>query len=255
MHGIRWAARILAILLLSGLCTAAAADASPKMFYDILDGKCVYACTWQQPDGSATPNYGDSSRVHGQPLTFNWMARRSPCFLVSGDAPRFGLARVFPEPSACPPIAKLGDLRIRCKVGGKSYWLDEAEQIKTRFYPWGTVHEVSLKPDAPLSFTIQACMLGSQGICVWVNVKSESGKPEDVELEFVYGGVHQKGRPSDTPSYFNPIDDPAEWQDDTVAVEQKQGHLVRSQDSGEGCCPCRSRRRNRDRRQPRDIQI
>lgn len=153
----------------------------------------------------------------GNALTFNWITRRDPCFLVSGDLPRAALARTFREPSICPSTIKLGDLRIRCKVGGKSFWLDEAKDVRTRFLAWGTEHRISLAPDAPVVIDVTSSMAENRGIAVRVSASTDSGTPVGVELELYYGGLHRKGRPADVAPYF--VAEAADSQDNTVTLD------------------------------------
>ena len=227
-RGVRIVAVVAALLVFRTIALADGKSpprAEVRTPYEIVDEEYEYRYIWRQ-GAPAAPGFPDSLRAQGRPFAFNWIARRDPCFLVSGDLPRLALARTFPEASACPPIAKLGDLRIRCRVAGKSFWLDEAKDITAYFHPWGTIHSVSLKPDAPLGFTVRASLATNRGIAVQVQVAADSDQPVDVVLELFYGGVHQKGRPTDVPPYFHPTDDPAEAQDDTVTLEPSGATLA-----------------------------
>ena len=59
------------------------------------------------------------------PWKFNWVARRDPVFLVSGDLPCYSLAVTPRIASTNPPFHKLGDLRVQVTCGSASLWLDE----------------------------------------------------------------------------------------------------------------------------------
>ncbi|MHB0998614.1 MAG: hypothetical protein ACYC27_05150 [Armatimonadota bacterium] len=182
-----------------------------KTFYSIDDERYVYSYAWNKsakPDG---PGPADgSTRADGKPWTFNWCSRRDPGFVISGDLPRVALARRYKMPSTLPPIISLGDLRIRCTSGGKSYLLDEADEIQTIFHPWGTEHKVKINTPAPLTFNIRTTLVENRCMAVQVRTSAESNTPVDAEIELIYGGVSDKGNSQQATTYITPSPKDAE---------------------------------------------
>jgi hypothetical protein len=123
------------------------------------------------------------------PDSFFWIVRRAPCFLISGDLPRFALGRNLPAPELDPKIGKLGDLRIRITVTGKSYWLDEVPGIHATFHPWGTAHHLSAGPDFPLDVEVRATMVENTGIAIEIDLGANSPQPLDGVIDLSYGGL------------------------------------------------------------------
>lgn len=205
--------------------------------YTIVDERYGFELIWRQRQSNSwaqevliETSQGEDRPPSG-PWTFNWAVRRNPYFLVSGDQPRFALARTFPtrvllppKPADLlnPPIAKLGDLRIRVTADGRSYWLDEIDKIKARFYPWGTLHHGSLRPDVPLDFDVLATMVENRGMAVQINVNGDSARPLKIKLELVYGGLDFKDPQVPVP-YFGV--DPNEQRDDNITLKESGGTL------------------------------
>jgi hypothetical protein len=181
----------------------------PQTNYVIADDPYVYELKAQphQPNVPSTsvpggPAAGGALTPSG-PRIFNWAARRDPCFLISGDLPRFALARTFQSPSVdpvaglAPNLAKLGDLRIRIQLAGKSVWLDELGSDRVRFYPWGTVHDFSPRPDFPVEVEVRATLVKDAGIAIEIEFGAPSAKSLEGTLDLIYGGLaFQGGFPS-----------------------------------------------------------
>lgn len=155
----------------------------------------------------------------GGPWIFNWVTRRDPMMLVSGDLPRLAMVRTFPEPSVAPRFHKLGDLRIRLASEERVAWLDEVGVVDARFYPWGTVHAVTDEDGTWPSVVVTSFLASSRGMCVEVRLNGTWDK--DLRVSLVYGGLDVTG-PQMVPAYIKPR---AEETDDDMVT------LV-----GEGAC-------------------
>lgn len=198
--------------------------------YSIIERKYIYELIWRDRKENLWPedmlirlSQGEERPVSG-PWAFNWAVRRDPCFLVSGDLPRFALLRTFRVPELNPPFAKLGDLRICCHTGDSTFWLDEANILSARFFAWGTVHRVTLQPLFPLDFIITAVLVDNCGIAIEVEINSDSRDMEKIELELIYGGVTWKNS-SLTPSYFDDVI----WDsiDNEVVLQDNKGIILK----------------------------
>jgi hypothetical protein len=133
--------------------------------------------------------------------------------------PRFALGRNLPAPELDPKIGKLGDLRIRIEVNGKSYWLDEVPGIQSTFYPWGTVHHVSPRPDFPLDVEVRATLVENTGMAIEIDLGANSPQPLDGVLDLSYGGLARiiTGHAS--------TGDPKHSQTNVVTVEKDGGAI------------------------------
>jgi len=217
------------IAMLVAPLALSAGGQTPRVQYRVSDERGGYELIWRgrrplADDGTLIANSQGNDRPVAGPYLFNSIVRRNPCFLVSGDLPRLALGRVFVAPNYSPPLVKLGDLRLRCTVQDKSWWLDERGPIKARFYPWGTIHEVSLKPQAPLAFTITSTLVENCGMAVEVAVAATEGSVPDVGLELFFGGLELKNKELKVqPCYF--LADPNDAQNDNVHLQDGQGLL------------------------------
>ena len=174
-----------------------------KPQFSIVNERSVYEATWRAKPYQVWPSTEEWWDMHLKvhkaedlpqvgPWAFNWIVRRHPCFMVSGDAPRFSLVETPRNKEINPRFYMMGELRIRCSVGEQSFWLDERGKIKTVYYPWGTVHQVDLRPELPLQFKIQAVLAENCGIVVEVLPIGDANKPLNVELGLYYGGLDSK---------------------------------------------------------------
>lgn len=178
-----------------------ALESEPKKpDYRVVDRQAVYEADWvARPYASpVTPenqNVLSAVRhyalVDQPPLVFNWVARRDPVWLVSGDLPRFALATIDPsdEDPADPQHLCLGDVRLSMTVGGERFWLHECGRVRTRYMPWGTRHEVSLDTPAALNVVITTTQVENRGIAVRTAVRSLAGEPVAVTFEYVVGAM------------------------------------------------------------------
>jgi len=164
-------------------------DEQPQTHYVLTSDSYGFELKWRPRKDNVVPEEvlrevmeGDELPPSG-PWIFNWAARRDPCFLLSGDLPRFALARTFRESSLNPKIAILGDLRIRIQVAGRSYWLDDLNGGKARFFPWGTVHHFSPQPDSPLEVEVRATLVKNTGIAIEIELGAPSAKPLEGTLD------------------------------------------------------------------------
>lgn len=171
--------------------------------YKIANGKYGYSYNWSQSSKVAGPSQADgSTRAEGKPWAFNWCCRRDPGFIISGDRPRVALCRRYIQPSLTPPIISFGDLRIRCTIGGKSYLLDDADNVSTMFYPWGTEHKVRVNSDVPVDVSMRTSLIENRGMAVLVTISSESKSAVDADIELIYGGMADKGNAQQVATYF-----------------------------------------------------
>lgn len=172
-------------------------------YYKITDEKYGYSYSWSRSDKVSGPAQADgSTRADGKPWAFNWCCRRDPGFIVSGDLPRVAFCRRYKLPTLTPPIISFGDLRIRCTVGGKSYLLDEADNVNTIFYPWGTEHKVRINSGSPITISLRTSLVENRGMAVLVTLSNESKEAVDADIELIYGGMADKGNAQQITTYF-----------------------------------------------------
>lgn len=161
--------------------------------YRLLEDQLGYELIWrprqvnQWPDHELIRLSQGANRPKAGPWLYNWVARRDPMFLVSGDLPRFAMMRTYRVPDINPPYAKLGDLRIRLMIDGVGYWLDETDPVAARFYPWGTEHSLHVGERTPVQVNVSAALVGNMGIgmCLTLN----AGESVDVTVELYFGGA------------------------------------------------------------------
>ena len=170
--------------------------------YKIIDEKCVYEGNWGgykyevwPPDSLWWQMYERLEQGYDLPRSgpwrFNFVVRRDPSWFVSGDLPRFSLIRTDRMPELNPHFNMLGDVRIRCTVGGKSFWLDDSGKTVVRFYPWGTVHEVELVNER-IAFKIEGLLVGNRAIEVKVTAHTLNDVPSDAQFAITIGGADLK---------------------------------------------------------------
>lgn len=201
--------------------------------YKIVDERFIYEATWQAKPTIKWPPEDQWSTYllrkrqgfdqdKSGPWAFNWIVRREPCFLTSGDLPRFALEETPRNDTLAPPFFKMGDLRIRVIIGEQSFWLDERGEITVRYYPWGTVHRVNLEPEIPLTFEVVAFLAGNKGIAVEIKTAGNLSDSVEGKIELYYGGLDSKG-PHEFPEYFKII--PEEEDDDTIEIDDHKAIL------------------------------
>ena len=118
------------------------------------------------------------------PAINNYLVRRDPVALVSGDLPRFALLDYRRIPHASPTPFLLGDARIRVKIAENEFWLDEHGTVETRYLPWGTEHHVAI---GNLIFTVTAALVDTCGMAISLKVEKDDNTP--VEIFICYGGL------------------------------------------------------------------
>lgn len=198
--------------------------------YELLDARGAYRLVWRARN-DVTPDWDAMHvAVHackdaplGGPWLYNWVARRDPSCLVSGDLPRIALMRTYREDSVAPPFHKLGDLRIRLTLHGQPVWLDDLAPWDAAFHPWGTVH--TRRADGALPFTIRltSVLAQNRGVLIRLHIGPRDAKPDPVDrVELVYGGLDIKG-PQFIPPYFLP--DATEAHDNRVILSANEAVL------------------------------
>lgn len=149
-----------------------------KPSYKIIDEKSVYEGNWEgskygvwPPDSTWWQMYERAEQGYDLPQSgpwrFNYLVRRDPYWFLSGDLPRFSQVRTGYTSELNPHFDMLGDVRIRCTLNGKSFWLDDSGKTVVRFYPWGTIHTVELVNDG-ITFKIEGLLVENKAIEVTV---------------------------------------------------------------------------------------
>ena len=123
-------------------------------------------------------------RPHPGPSVGNFMVRRDPVALVSGDLPRFGLLDYRRVREISPTPFLLGDVRIQLTIAGKTIWLDEHGDVEARYFPWGTKHHVVI---GALTVTVTAALVATIGMAITLTIAKLDAIPFDVML--CYGGL------------------------------------------------------------------
>ncbi len=116
---------------------------------------------------------------HPGPSVGNYLVRRDPMALISGDLPRFALLDYRREASHKLTPYLLGDVRVMIKIGGKNIWLDEHGAVETDYFPWGTQHRVEI---GPLTVLATASLIENVGLALTLAVDHHSDEPVEVLL-------------------------------------------------------------------------
>lgn len=170
--------------------------------YKIVNEKCVYEGNWEGCKYEVWPSDSVWWKMYLQlesgydlpksgPWRFNYIVRRDPCWFVSGDLPRFSLVKTDRTSELNPHFDMLGDVRIRCTIAGKNFWLDDSGKTIVRFYPWGTVHNVELVNEK-LTFKIEGLLIGNNAIAVTVTAYNLNDVPTDAQFDITFGGADLK---------------------------------------------------------------
>src|ERR1035437_6521065 len=192
-----WPSGLMGILLLCpyGWVHAEGPAGTPQPQYRLLENQYGYELIWRARKTNEWPQLElillsqGADRPRGGPWIYNWVARRDPIFLVSGDLPRIAMLRNYRLPDLNPPFFKLGDLRIGLTLGGHRYWLDEIDHIQSQFYAWGTVHRVRLGVHPQVQATLTATLAGARGIAVELQLETSEPGSAPVQVELWYGGL------------------------------------------------------------------
>lgn len=138
---------------------------------------------------------------------FNRGVKRGDTILVTGDRPRFALARTLPEDSPGPDLFRLGDGRVRLVRKGSdgcseiALWLDECPGVTTHFYPGRTEYSLS-SPQLPgLDMRLTVAQAQDWGLAARLMVANSGLEMAELTVEWVYGGVRRHGR-TWGPAYF-----------------------------------------------------
>jgi len=118
------------------------------------------------------------------PSVNNYLVRRDPVALVSGDLPRFALLDYQRIAHTSPTPFLLGDVRIRVKIAEKTIWLDEHGTVHTQYFPWGTAHRVELDS---LILTVTTALVDTCGMALSLTVEKRDETPAEIQL--CYGGL------------------------------------------------------------------
>jgi len=198
--------------------------------YRIVNERYLYEAIWQaevMPDWPPQEKWNTYllrirqgfDQDKAGPWAFNWIVRRDPCFMTSGDLPRFALEETPTTSSLAPPFFKMGDLRIRMTIRDESFWLDEQGKVIVHFHAWGTVHQVDLSPKFPLKIELIAFLAKNKGFGVNITIAGQLDKPVTGKIELFYGGLDRRG-PNDFPEYFR--NKPEEELDDTLVIDGRK---------------------------------
>lgn len=134
---------------------------------------------------------------------FNRGVKRGNTILITGDRPRFALARPMAQDRLDPEIIKLGDCRIRLAICGVEVWLDLADEIHTTFNPGSTEYEIRFSqiPNITLQYTVSQAEDWGAVACLSISGKTDD--PADIDIELAYGGISSIQRTL-TAGYFSP---------------------------------------------------
>ena len=86
--------------------------------------------------GSYAAKWGKDACAVGAPQRHNWIIRRDPLIVVSGDRPAWGLLVAEREPRVDPPFFVYATVRAGVEVDGVASWLDEHDELEVRYSPW-----------------------------------------------------------------------------------------------------------------------
>jgi hypothetical protein len=157
---------------------------------------------------------------------FNRTVKRDHTILVSGDRPRFALLRHQAQATLCPDITKIGDCRIGIEQDGKVRWIDEADRIRTTFYPGYTDYTIQISEEDACAIECQIFQIENQGGGCRIRIQNHSNRTSDIRAVFEYGGVMTVQRTFHA-SYFSPEDRKTEgnrvWEEGSFAELTTEG--------------------------------
>lgn len=153
-----------------------------------------YVGQWEgQPVAHPRPEDGEEEWVRAQtgycqphpgPSVGNYLVRRDPVALVSGDLPRVAWLEYQHIAHISPTPYLLGDVRIQVTIAGQACWLDEHGRVETQYFPWGTEHHITLDT---LTLTLTAALAGTRGLALSLTIARQDDTP--VEVQLCYGGL------------------------------------------------------------------
>ncbi len=148
-------------------------------------------------------DHGSQVQILPADTIFNRAVKRGHTILVTGDKPRFALMTTFPEPRLDPDLVKLGDARIRLRVGNVICWLDDFARIETRFHPSNTAYSLSHPSIPDVAVSLQVAQMDDWGAVAKLHMTSLSKKELEMQVDFVFGGISKKPR-TFSAAYFQP---------------------------------------------------
>lgn len=114
------------------------------MLVDAVKG--CYVAKWDCCKGSG----------EGAPQAFNWIIRREPSVVVSGDIPGWALMVAERGRTVDPPFFVHALVRAGMIEGIETRWLDEESKFDITYCPWSSKHVLSQKNGAKLSASCTA---------------------------------------------------------------------------------------------------
>jgi hypothetical protein len=140
---------------------------NPCKPYRLLTGDTAgYAAQWPDEGGAAAPQ------------RHNWIIRRDPLIVVSGDLPAWGLMVAERGATVSPPFFVYALLRAGVVVDGQTYWLDETKELAVQYHPWCSEHRLTLP--GGLHLTIACTAWENRGAMLRFRV--EGAMPATAEL-------------------------------------------------------------------------
>jgi len=180
--------------------------------YRIADRRAVYEADWiaRPTRTSITPEnqnvlhaMHDYGFVVDPPFVFNWSARLGSAWLISGDLPRLALSTLYGDvrDQQIHTRVVLGDVRIRVTTKHESFWLHERGRVRTRYQPWGTVHDIILDAPTALRIVVTATLAESHSIAISTTVSAPE-QPSNLTLEYVIGALQRDWTNAIEPNYI-----------------------------------------------------
>jgi len=165
-----------------------------------------------EPKGSYSAKWGNERDEEGAPQPFNWIIRRDPLIVVSGDCPGWGLMVAGRGPTVSPPFFVHGLVRAGVIRGGETRWLDEAPMINVRYCPWRSEHVLGLENGVKLA---AACTAWANHGAV-LKFTPAAGIPPGTTLVVEIRGMGVSPQ-SPAASFVGP--DQVDWRDSVSAAE------------------------------------
>ena len=148
----------------------------------------------------------------GAPQPFNWIIRRDPLIVVSGDRPGWGLMVAGRGPIVDPRFFVHGLVRAGVVEGGETRWLDEEPMFDVRYCPWRSEHVLSLENGVKLA---AACTAWANHGAV-LKFTPAAGIPPAATLVVEIRGMGVSSQ-SPAASFVRP--DQVDWRDSVSAAE------------------------------------
>lgn len=183
------------------------------------DGVSLTIKTGREPRRVNRMDHRSNTSTVAADQVFNRGIKRGDTILVTGDKPRFALARTLPEDKMDPDIRKLGDGRIRIRCAGAEFWLDECEDIQATFRPSRTEYAIKSAKAENLAMTLWVSQASDWGLVARLTVSNTGPSRLELSAEFLYGGLSTHGR-TFSAAYFKP-----DSAGNEVQVEETLGRL------------------------------